>query len=214
MKGRNDPTAFLPLKPKIGGPARYAKDRENMCLTADQPKYIYKKVEQKGIINVQTFKQQIEDDKLNKGNTDNEKEVNPYQNIILNEFDRENIIASQMEQWSILSNVVNYVQYDRNPRDFYNLNVKAINQKIHSKIHDRLKEEDRQVIEIDFGDTLDKFKGKYLDMYDRVKSEVLSTIKFDENSDLSTTYLGRINMTRLDKLKQKKSFLYWNKGIQ
>ena len=37
-------------------------------------------------------------------------------------------------------------------------------------------------------------------MYDGVKSEVLSTTKFDENSNLNTTYLGRINMTSLDKI--------------
>ena len=37
----------------------------------------------------------------------------------MNEFDRTSIITSQMEQWSILSNIVNYVQYDRNPRDYY-----------------------------------------------------------------------------------------------
>ena len=85
-----------------------------------------------------------------------------------------------MEQWSILSNIVNYVQYDRNPRDFYNLDVKALDQKNHRKIYDRLKE-DRQVIEMDFGDAPDKLKGKYLDMYDRVKSEVISMTKFDEN---------------------------------
>ena len=73
-----------------------------------------------------------------------------------------------MEQWSILSNIVNFVHYDRNPRDFYNLDVKVIDQKNHRKIYDRVKEEDRQVIEIDFGDTLDKLKGEYLDMYDGV----------------------------------------------
>ena len=93
-----------------------------------------------------------------------------------------------MEQWSKLSNVVNYVQYDRNPGDFYNLDVKALDQKNHRMIYERLKEEDRQVIEIDFGDTRDKLKGEYLDMYDGVKSEVLSTTKFDENSGLSTIY--------------------------
>ena len=43
-------------------------------------------------------------------------------------------------------------------------------------------------------------------MYDGVKSEVLSTTKFDENSDLSTTYSGRINMTRLDTIKAEKRF--------
>ena len=38
-------------------------------------------------------------------------------------------------------------------------------------------------------------------MYEGVKSEVLSNNKFDENSDLSTTYLGRIDMTRESKSK-------------
>ena len=82
-----------------------------------------------------------------------------------------------------------------------------IDQKYHRKIYDRLKEEDRQFIELDFSDTLDKLKGEYLDMYYGVKSEVLSTTKFDENSDLSTTYLGRINMTRLDKIKAEVSYI-------
>ena len=47
------------------------------------------------------------------------------------------MITSQVEQWSILSNV----QYDRNPKNFYDLDLKAIDQKNHSKIYDRLKEE-------------------------------------------------------------------------
>ena len=120
-----------------------------------------------------------------------------------------------MEQWSILNNVINYVQYNRNPRDYYKINVKALEPKHHRKIYDRLKEEDRQVIELDFGDTADTFKGEYLDMYHGVRSEVLCTTKFDENSDLSATYLGRIDMTRSDKIKTKeRDFLYQNKGIQ
>ena len=44
-----------------------------------------------------------------------------------------------MEQWSILSNIVNYVQYDRNPKNFYGLDIKAIDQKNHRKIYDKLK---------------------------------------------------------------------------
>ena len=43
-------------------------------------------------------------------------------------------------------------------------------------------------------------------MYDGVKSEVSSTTKFDENSDLSTTYLGRIEITRLDEIKAEEKF--------
>ena len=75
MKSKNDPTTFLPLKSK-GGPVRYVKDRENICSTADHAKYIYKKVEQEGIVNVETFRQEIEDDRLNKNKIDNEEEVN------------------------------------------------------------------------------------------------------------------------------------------
>ena len=55
-----------------------------------------------------------------------------------------------MQQWSILSNVVHYVQYDRNPKIFYDLDVKAIDQKYHRKMHDRLKDEERQILELDF----------------------------------------------------------------
>ena len=73
-------------------------------------------------------------------------------------------------------------------------------------MYGRFKEEDRQITELDFGDTSDKLKGEYLDMYDVVRLEVLCTTKFDENSDLSTTYLGRIGMTRSDKIKEEERF--------
>ena len=120
MNGKNEPTAFLPLN---------TKDKENICLTTDQARHIYKKVELEGIANVDTIKQKIEEDKLSRNNIDEEEEVNPYHNIFINNLDRENVIASQMEQWLMLSNVVNYVQYERNPKDFYDLYVTAIDQK-------------------------------------------------------------------------------------
>ena len=43
-------------------------------------------------------------------------------------------------------------------------------------------------------------------MYDGLKSEVLSTTKFEDKSDLSTTYLGRIDITRLDQIKAEEKF--------
>ena len=43
-------------------------------------------------------------------------------------------------------------------------------------------------------------------MYEGLKPEVLSTIELDENSDLSTTYLGRIDMTRASKIKTAEKF--------
>ena len=76
-----------------------------------------KKVELEGIVNVDTIKQEKEEDKLSKDNIDDDK-INPYHNIIIKNTDKESIITSQMDQWSILSNVVNYIQYDRNPNKF------------------------------------------------------------------------------------------------
>ena len=52
-------------------------------------------------------------------------------------------------------------------------------------------------------------------MYEGVQSEILSTTRFDENSDLSTTYLGKVDTTRASvRSKWKKGYLHHNKGIQ
>ena len=43
-------------------------------------------------------------------------------------------------------------------------------------------------------------------MYNGIQTELVNTTKFNENSDLSTTYLGRSDRTRNDKLKAEESF--------
>ena len=69
-----------------------------------------------------------------------------------------------MAQWPILSKVVNYVQYDRHPENFYDLDVKTTDQKRHRKIYDRFKEEERHVSELDFGNIQEILREDYLDM--------------------------------------------------
>ena len=105
----------------------------------------------------------------------------------------------------MLNNMVNYVQYDRHPKNFYNLDMKAIDQKSHRKIHN--KEEERQMLELDFSNTPRKLKGEYFDMYEGILSEILSTTRSDKNSNLSTAYLGRVDITRASKTKVQKRFL-------
>ena len=112
-----------------------------------------------------------------------------------------------MEQWSTLSNIVNYVHYDSNPRNFYNLDVKTVDQKSHKKIYNKFKEENRKILELDFDNTPDKLR-EYLDMYEGVQSDILNNTRFDVNSDLSTTYLGRIDMTRASKIKEEVKIPY------
>ena len=81
---------------------------------------------------------------------------------------------------SVVSNVVNYLQHDRNINVFYDLDVKTVDQKNHRKIYDGLKDDDRQILELDFEDTPNKLRREYLDMHERVQSEVINTTRLDE----------------------------------
>ena len=137
--------------------------------------------------------------------------INPYYEIITNKIEKDIMVILQMEQWSILHNIVNYVQYDRHLRNDYDLNIKAIDQKSHKRICS--KEEERQILDFDFGGTPEKIKGEYLNMYEGIQLEMISTTRFYENLDLSTIYLGRTDITEQVRLKQKRNFLYQNKDI-
>ena len=62
------------------------------------------------------------------------------------------------------------------------------------------------MINIDFGESPEVLKAKYMDVYEDVFAEVVTTNRFDENVDLSTTYLGKIDMKREDIMKVEESF--------
>ena len=49
-------------------------------------------------------------------------------------------------------------------------------------------------------------------MYDGVQTELLNTIRFDENSDLSTTYLGRTDLTKATKIKAEEKLSISEQG--
>ena len=53
---------------------------------------------------------------------------------------------------------------------------------------------------------------EYLDRYEGVKSEILNTTRFDENSDLSMTYLGKSSMTRDNKMAVEERFSITEQG--
>ena len=89
----------------------------------------------------------LEADKLDKI-IDTNGETNPYHEIITNKVEKDDIIISQREEWSILSNIVNYVQYDRHPKNNYDLDIKDVDSNSHNKIYS--KEEKRQMSGLDF----------------------------------------------------------------
>ena len=57
-----------------------------------------------------------------------------------------------------------------------------------------------------FGINPETLKTNYLDLYEDVHAEMIYTNRFDENSDLGTTYLGQTKMTRETKVKAEKKF--------
>ena len=66
---------------------------------------------------------------------------------------------------------------------------------------------------IDFGMYPDILKSKYLDVYESVYAEMVYANKFNENSDLSTTYLGQTKMTRDTKIKAEEKNPITSQGI-
>ena len=129
-------------------------------------------------------------------------EKHPYKELIVNNREKIELLLAQMEQWSILSNMLNYIQYDRHSRNYHNLGISTVNK---YKNHSDVKEE-RDMIELDFGPTLNILKEEYLDVYEGIQSEIVNTTRFDENSDLSTAYLGNSNRSKDNKLKAEESF--------
>ena len=96
---------------------------------------------------------------------------------------------------------MNYVQHRKFNSMNHSLNVKAVN-----RYKVRLDTE-REYKELDWSNSTKIYKRKYLDIYDGIQSDIVSSCKFDENSDISTTYLGKIgNIESQDKLKAEESF--------
>ena len=72
-----------------------------------QAKYVCEKVERGALVNVEKVRQEIVKVVYTNG------EINLYHDIIVNKAEKDDIPLWQMEQWAILSNVVNYIQYVR-----------------------------------------------------------------------------------------------------
>ena len=104
MKGRNGSTSFLPLTKKGG---LKSKVKSEACLTKDQAKQVYDKIELRDKIKIRKVMQQ-NNAKLPK-QLKERKDVNQYEQVLISDRDmiKNN---SQMEQWSILSDNIVYAR--------------------------------------------------------------------------------------------------------
>ena len=73
------------------------------------------------------IQQEIEQEKQLGGIDDKSRGTNPFKELIVNNVEKVEPLVTQMEQWSILSNVLNYVQHSRSNSMNHTLDVKAMN---------------------------------------------------------------------------------------
>ena len=138
------------------------------------------------------------------------EDENPYKRVILNRVYRDEDKTPQMENWSIFTDKIKYVHHDE--KTPHRLDLKTLNYQLHKELYCKLKEEEGDSLEIDFGVNPETLKANYLDLYEDIYTEMVFTNRFDKNSKLSTTYVGRTKMTRDTKIKAEDRFPITGQG--
>ena len=168
MNGRNDTTTFLPLDFRIGGQNRDSHPIVGQYLTRHQVRYIYRKVEIGGTINTHMVQQEIEQEKQLSRMDDDSGEGNLYREFVVNNAEKVEMLKSQMEQSSILSNLLNYVQHSKFNSMNQSLSVKPVNR------YKTKSNEEREFREVDFGTGPQSLQDEYLDVYEGIQSDIVS----------------------------------------
>ena len=112
---------------------------------------------------------------------------------------------AQMKEWSILSDHVKYVMSDRS-ETFNNLSIDQMNYRQDIDLYRELQEKELLNTDVNFGSSPDRLKAECLDVYKGVYAEIVSSDRFDEDTDLSTMYLGQIDMTRKTEVRAEGNF--------
>ena len=58
---------------------------------------------------------------------DTSGDTNPYKELIVNNTEKIEPLLTQMELWSILSSVLNYIQCDRHSKNYHSLGISMVN---------------------------------------------------------------------------------------
>ena len=115
---------------------------------------------------------------------------NAFQKALLAETENNNKkkTPTQMKEWSILRDHVKYVTSDGS-KFFHNLNIDQMNYRQDRDLYKELQEKELVSADVKFGRNPEKLEAEYLDVYEGVYAKVISTDRFHEDTDLSTTYL-------------------------
>ena len=148
--------------------------------------------------------------KYSSNETTKDLEVNSYKEAILKEPNK-NRDQVPMKEWSILSDHVKYVMHGKS-EVFQKLSINSMNYRQNRDLYKSLNNEQTIKTNLYFGNSLENLKSEYLDMYKGVYVVVSSTDKFDEDTDISTTYLEQVDMTRNTEVKAEENFTMTARG--
>ena len=99
------------------------------------------------------------------------REINLYQDLMISNDEKIGPLMTQMEQWSILSNILNYIQHGRFCSINHTLDVKAVN-KYKSK-HNA----EREFKELDLGTMPQNLQEGYIHIYEGIHSVLIGLTK-------------------------------------
>ena len=97
----------------------------------------------------------------------NSGDENPYRELIVNNAGKIENTLSQMEQWS-LNNVINYVQYGKNPKTSMPCQLNLQINKNKNNVGRNQGEKDRSASEVSLIDTSGRLTEEYLYRYEGV----------------------------------------------
>ena len=89
---------------------------------------------------------------------------------------------------------------------FQKLSINSMNYRQNRDLYKSLNNEQTIKTNLNFGNSPENLKSEYLDVYEGLYMEVISTDKFDEDTDISTIYLGQVDMTRNTEVKAEENF--------
>ena len=217
MKGKNGTTSFLPEKQK-GGKVRFSEEvtyipnKERTSLTKDQATQIYEEIEKNEPFNIQIVSQGTENKKKVRQEQIKEEDSdmieNPYQKAITNINIKDESKVDQMINWSIFSDKLRYV--DSSINDTPKLTIRPLEENKHRQLFNALEMQENQIPEMIFEEN--KVKETYFDKYEGIQSEISQVTRFNENTDLSTTYLGKRGQTRKSDTRAEEIFSISGQG--
>ena len=118
---------------------------------------------------------------------------------------------TQIKESSILSDHVKYVTADGS-ETFNNLSIDQLNYRQDIDLYRELQEKELLNTDVNFGGSPDRLKAEYLDVYKGVYAEIVISDRFDEDTDLTTMYLGQIDMTRDMEVKAEENLPLTTRG--